>query len=392
LLAALALFAPAAAHAAGVIAGEVTAADGGDPIEGVSVCAYELGGDFEEFCDATDLDGEYGIGGLDPGQYKVEFFDESFEFLGQYYDDAEFWEDADPVTVVDGETTFEIDAELDRPAVVEGEVTAAAGGAPLEEVEVCAFGEETFRCDETGADGSYSIGFLWPGEYEIEFWPWTEGNYSPQWWQERDRWYEADLLQLTAGETKTGIDAELTLAGQIKGTVSAAATGAPLGEIPVCSIDPAADQLYTCVETSQSGQYTLRRLNSAQYKVVFSPDFTEFFPGEEPFDDGYPTQFWNGKPTLAAADLIGLTAPNTVTGIDARLGPPPPPPAPPAPLPSPAVQKKKKPAGKACRKGFKKKKVKGKKRCVKIRKGKKGAKGNPGKRPLKRIGAVRIQP
>lgn len=382
-----------ASAATGSIEGTVTAASGGAALEGIGACAYEIGGDLEEACGLTDDEGEYLLDELEPGQYKVEFWDQSLEYIGQYYEDAEFWEDATAVAVTSGGTAIGIDAELDKAARIEGEVNVVGSGAPLEEVEVCAWGEESFRCGETGSDGKYVIAGLWPGEYEIEFWPWTEGNFAPQWWQGHDRWYEADPLTISAGQTETGVDAELSPAGQINGTVTSPSTGARLAEIPVCSIDPVVNQLYTCTETNLAGQYTLRRFTTAQYKVVFSPDFAEWFPGEESFDDGYPTQFWNGKPTLAAADPINLVAPLTVAGIDARLGTPPPAPQPPA---APAQVTTKKKSGKPCRKGFKKKKVKGKKRCVKIHKGKKGSKGKAGgkrgNRMVSRFGAVRIQP
>ena len=383
LFAGLALLAPAAASAApGSISGTVTAADGGAALAGISVCPYLLADEeFEEVCTETEGAGKYTLAGLEPGDYKVEFWDESLGHLGEYYDNQEFWSKAEVLTVGDGAAVTGIDAALDKPAQVSGVVKAAGSGLPIEEVEVCIWGTEFFNCDETGADGKYSFGFLWPDAYEVEFWPFTEANYAGQWWDHRDRWYEADSLELAAAEVQTEIDADLALAGQIKGTVVAASSGAPLSEIRVCSVEIPSEQLFNCTFTSPSGGYTLRRLSTGTYKVVFSPDLAEWFPEElESEDDGYRTQFWNNQPTLSAANPVGVVVPATVSGVDARLAttaivPPPPPVTPPA-TKKPAVKKKK------CPKGKKLKKVKGKKKCVKVRKKGKRGKG-------KRAGSAR---
>lgn len=370
----LALLAPATASAApGSISGTVTAAADGAPLSAIEVCAWEVGEEEAEVatCDPTDGVGEYTLAGLEPGDYKVEFWDESRTYLGEYYDGVEFWSEAEILTVGDGAVVTGIDAELDKPAQVSGVVKATGSGSPIEEVEVCIWGTEFFNCDETGADGKYSFDFVWPGEYEVEFWPWSETNYVPQWWDHRDRWYDADLLELKAAQVETEIDADLVLGGQIKGTVVSAASGAPLEEIRVCSIVLPTEQLYTCTWTNGAGQYTLRRLVTGTYKVVFSPELSEWFPEEESEEDGYRTQFWNNQPTLSAANPVNVVASAAVGGVNASLVStmivPPVPPAPPA-TKKPVVKKK-------CPKGKKLKKVKGKKKCVKVRKKGKRAKG-----------------
>jgi hypothetical protein len=359
--------APASASAATAsIKGTVTAAKGGAPVEGVLVCAYLLSGEeFEESCGESGIDGKYAIVGLAGGEYKVEFWTgfNGLNFFTQYYDDREFWETADRIEVAEGAAVSGIDATLDEGGRIEGAVTAAGSGLPLEEVEVCAYGEESLRCTFTDSNGEYVLNPLRADMYLIEFWPY-EGNYLPQAFDNRDNWSEADPVPIALGETKTGVNAALKLGGSISGTVTSAASGVPLGEIIVCAIEASSGELYECAETNPGGQYSVPRLRSGLYKVGFSLDFEE-----EEFNDAYQTQFYNGKTTFAAADTLGLLAPGTLGGINAKLIPNgglPQPPPPPVTLPATP----KKPVVKKCRPGFKKKKVKGKRRCVKVHKSK----------------------
>jgi hypothetical protein len=107
------------------------------------------------------------------------------------------------------------------------------------------------------------------------------------------------------------------------------------------------------------------------YKVVFSPEFKEFFGEEasEDEDDGYFKQYFDRKSTLAEANLLALTAPETRTGIDGFLQPEHLVGASVAPVGKSTIVSAR--AGRArphCRPGFRKRKVSGKERCVKVHK------------------------
>lgn len=388
-----AAFVPAAAAAAppGSISGTVTAADTGQGIGGLEVCArslefHEEEDEFEEFwgCEYTNPDGSYEIPTLAAAEYEVEFWAKTTGYVTEYYPGA--------VLVGDGPVTG-IDAVLDRAATLEGKVTRSSDGAPVEQIEVCAWAiesEDFGGCSWTEADGSYSLEDLGPGEWGVEFWPrWSGQNLALQFYDGRDRWSEADPVSVQAGETVTGIDAEMYAGAAISGNVSAAATGSALGEIVVCSVY--ADQIWTCTETEPNGDYELPYLAPGQYKVVFSIDFADWYgEGPEEEGDGFATQFWDHQASLATADAISLSTGQIATGVDASLavpGAPPSPPsptvpgstpapilmppptvgasvAPPSPPPSSPASQPKKP----CRKGLKRKKIKGTWRCVKQRK------------------------
>jgi hypothetical protein len=367
----LAVAAPSSALAAtGSISGTVTDASSHLGIEGVRVCAEDENNWENWECRRTAGDGSYEITGLETGAYIVEFRSvEGQDYRRQYYDGKSYWEEADPVTVAAGDTSG-IDAELAPAPSIQGTVTATEDGLPAEEVEVCAFDvvyEEYAGCEWTGADGSYSIQLFEAGEYKVEFWPAPSGrNLALQFWDHENRWAEADTVSVAEGETKTGIDADLAPGAAITGHVSSAATGLPLEEIRVCSIDAPSGQLWTCTWTNENGNYGLRYLSEGAYKVVFSPELSEWFPGAEGENDGFPTQFWNNQSTLAAANVISFGAGGTATGVDARLGSPAVA-APPVVTPPVVVPPRRRVVHKPnCKRGFKVKKVKGKYRCVKV--------------------------
>jgi Carboxypeptidase regulatory-like domain len=384
--------APAANAATGSIAGTVTDAATAEPIEGVKACAEST--DESSFaCGLTETDGTYFIGGLEPGEYKVWFSSEG-RHVFEYYDGAASWSDADPVAVLSGTKTVEIDADLQPTAAIEGTVLATADGLGVEEVEVCAYplsaAEENFlECAETDSGGAYAINGLAPGSYRIEFWTgWTGRNLAYQFYDRRSRFAEADVVSLAEGERKSGVDADLAPGASISGNVSALATGLPLEEIRVCSIEAANGSLATCTWTNEQGNYTLRLLPGGSYKVVFSPELWEFFPGQAfpgEDDDGYPTQFWNNQPVLAAASVLSLGTGGGVGGISARLGAPAAAPPSVAPIVKPPARKRKK-----CRHGFKRKKVKGKVRCVRIHKRHRQRRHSGKKADAKRPMAVRF--
>jgi hypothetical protein len=349
---------PAAAFA-GSISGTVTDAETLEPIQGVEVCASSQGGGG---CARTDAAGKYELKGLPEGEYIVDFWGPYLGYATEYYDNKKTWEQADPV-VVGSEPVTGIDAALGPRPGITGTVTRSSDGEPVEEVEVCALPlvpkvEGTSReCGYTQPDGTYYVG-LEPGIYMVKFWPgWSGQNLAFQFYDGKNRINDSDKVTVEPGERTNGIDAELEPGATISGTVSSAASGLGLKEIPVCSIDALTGGLLTCGWTEPGGNYSLLFLSAGPYKVVFSIDFGEWF-GEPPSkDDRYPTQFWDNQVRLATADLIPLSTGQSVGGIDARLGNP----LTRSVVAPPPVHHRRK----HCRKGYVRKKVKGKVRCVK---------------------------
>lgn len=348
---------PGASAADGGISGEVTFTGGGGPVAGAEVCA-ESETDFD--CAPSAGNGTYALSGLEPGDYFVSFeASEANPFVV-------FQAYPTEVAVESAMTRTGIDAAVVKGGVIAGTVRSASGSA-LAGIEVCARSEATKElesCDFSASDGSYRLRGVRPGLTEVEFW--AEFGYEPQ---------TVHAVSVSAGGT---VNAEAHLAaeeGRISGNVYAAANHAPLGEVTVCAIWAEFHETGGCMLTDGSGRYEFFPVPPGQFKVVYSPE-----PAEVEFDvkaktDVWPTQFWNQKPTFAAADTLNVTRTSTFAGIDGFLGPGPAPPAssgssspqptttPPTPVK--LLPSKPKPKPLHCGKGKLKKTVKGKARCVK---------------------------
>ena len=379
--------APNALAATGSISGTVTGAPSHTGVAGVEVCVSkivnegEIPAENKEHCVFTASNGDYEIGFLDNGTYLPLFSPRvpGQNYLAMYYDADGLWP-SDSVTVGDGPLTG-IDMELPEGGSVSGQVTEELGGKPLAGVMVCAGrGWESSEpsCVPTDAEGRYDIVALKTDIYTIKFNPDYSGlQYFGESYDDQifGNGHIQQPVSVSAGSVTAGIDAVLTPAAEIRGVVTAAANGAPLSKILVCiapndsffETSSFADEA-KCSRTGGSGAYSIKNLEGGQYKVLFSlelRDFIHYFPPLEPEEDGYPTRYWNEKDTLWDTDVLTLAAP-TATAIDARLGPFPPisstslspPPSPPA---TPHILKRK------CKPGRHFRKVRGKRRCVRIR-------------------------
>lgn len=351
----LAALAPAAAFA-GSISGTVTDAVTLEPVESLEVCAYPLEEEEFEvwFCEETDSNGEYTIEDLEAGEYGVEFWGRPLNYLPQYFDGQTNWWEWDPVVVGSGAVTG-IDAEMVEGGGVEGTVARAVGGEPVEGAFVCAwtiFGEEFGGCAETDSSGEYAIQGMAENEYEIEFWA-GEQDLLTQYYDHKDHWFEANPVTVSLGAVSSEIDADLFDAAKVEGQVRRASNGAPLTEVEVCAWSTELEGSFRCDYPEDDGRYTISGLPSDEYKVEFWP-----------FDESLPIQFWDHKATWEEANPLFLGTGSVATGIDADLGAGPSVPAvtPPVVTPPPVANK---PKAKRCKKGFRKKRVHGKVRCVK---------------------------
>ena len=172
---------------------------------------------------------------------------------------------------------------------------------------------------------------------------------------------------MSAGSVVSGIDAVLQPGAQILGTVTEEGTGRLLSGVEVCLWRPGSSvpPEYTerCARTDSSGNYAIRSLPANTYAVVFSQDPDPY--GEENFVE----QWWQGAPSAAEATPLTIAPPQTITGIDAQLVDrsvdelePPLQPAGQVPLLLSPLMPKAPP--RKCKKGFHRKLVKGKRRCV----------------------------
>jgi hypothetical protein len=366
--AALAL--PSTALAAS-ISGTVSSGEPGNPpIQGIEVCANPQPEAFAMTCAQTGANGAYVLPGLGNGSYYVRFSNQAnnLNFVSEFYDDKKEYP-GDLVVIGAVQDQLGIDAELEVGSVIQGVATDADTLGPAPGVGVCASTSTPvyyFDCDVTKADGSYEINGLAAGEYSVHFAGENAVNYLSQYYEDEEGVSGQSQIALAAKETVTGIDAKLHPGAQILGRVTEAGSELPLGEIEVCLWDtvhaPEPEFREPCTQTDASGNYAFRSLRPSTYKALFSYDYPSIS------SDLFFQQWWNGVPTAAQATAITIAPPQTRTGVDAHLVHyPVDPPHRLSPVTVDLIPLRPKPPIK-CHKGFHKRFVKGKRRCVKIHK------------------------
>ncbi len=206
---------------------------------------------------------------------------------------------------------------------ISGAVSEASTHTPIVGLPVCALSSALFEeqsesinlggeCATTGTDGDYTVSKLPPGKYIVIFGGlFGSGlNYISQYYEGKRSLDEANV-SVAAEKTTTGIDAELEQGGEISGTVTNASTGAPIVHLAVCAIGPvgqAGDEQLSCAGTSANGEYLLAGLATGNFAIVF-------------FGEGYLEQVYDGRSSLAEANLVSVTRKNVTSGIDVALQP-----------------------------------------------------------------------
>lgn len=342
----------ASAAELGSIEGKVTDASTSKPIEKAVVCAYNVEHKAVEKCEFTKSGGEYVISGVPVGEYKFVFFADfgTLNYITQFYNDKPTLELATKETVTSGSPLTGIDAEMQVGAQIEGTVTDASTHAPIEGVEVCVLEKEEeeeelleVNCADTNASGQYSVEGLPSGEYKVEFFA-EYLHYVNQFYEDKSSFEQAKPVKVVAPEgNKTGIDAELvsttTLVPGSIGAPQLSGTPAP-GDTLFCSTGS-----WTNSPTSYSYKWLrdgapVAGQTSSTYAVQ-STDLGEAFSCQVTALNSYGQQ----------------TATSNILLVPAASPPPEPVPVAKQPL--------------KCKKGFKKKQVHGKAKCVKVKKHKK---------------------
>ncbi len=307
----------AAMHAGGQITGKVTDASSKAAVENIQVCASG-GPENAGGCALTNASGEYAVGGLPTGEYKVEFaptYESNLNYLRQYYNDKAAYAQAEPVLVTAGSPTPNINAALQAGGQISGKVTAAASKAALGEIQVCASensGEYFQRCATTNSGGEYTVVGLPTGVYTVVFSA-ISGPYAIQYYNNKVAFNEAQPVSVTAGVLTPGINAAMQLGGEITGKVTDAITKAPISGVGVCPSAVGNGISTNCTTTDENGNYALAKLAAAEYHVEFYPQSANA--------QKYLRQYYNGKTTSGEANAVLVSPGATTSGINAALHP-----------------------------------------------------------------------
>lgn len=159
---------------------------------------------------------------LDPGDWKLFFYDcGDYVLASEWYDNKPDFDSADPVTVLSGESATGIDAALSgaggsQPGGITGTVTVP-GASSDQTVCVTAFDafDQSFVTDtavvaSAGQAAAYYLQ-LDAGDYKVEFEDCSSGSIVTQWYRAKSDFYSADVVTLSSGEVRGGIDATMAL-------------------------------------------------------------------------------------------------------------------------------------------------------------------------------------
>jgi 5-hydroxyisourate hydrolase-like protein (transthyretin family) len=304
---------------AGKISGTVTSATDGTPIEGAWVNVYRNNAGSWDWTWAgaeTGPDGSYTIGGLPSGVYRLEYWDWSGAYAGEFYDGKDTLRSATAVAVRAGSTRAGIDVTLDPVGGISGTVTSAADGTTVQGAWVSAYRTvgkswEWYGDAETGDDGTYSISGLPAGNYRLEIYD-PSGEYAYEFYDGKDTLERANSVTVATGLVTPDIDVTLDPASRITGRLTSATDDEPIGTgVAIAyrqngrSFEPIGYG-----ETMPDGTYTIGGLRAGTYRV-------EFFDWE----GDYAYEFYDDAATLASAKDIVIGTGSETVGIDAMLDP-----------------------------------------------------------------------
>jgi 5-hydroxyisourate hydrolase-like protein (transthyretin family) len=308
----------AALDAGATISGVVTGADTQVGVNQVFVYVYTLDGEPISLV-LTDSSGAYTTEALRSGSYKLYFWPISDEdtYVSEYYNNRIDLASADIVTVTAPNNTPNINAALDLGGHISGTVTAAVGGAPLDDVRVTVYTNDGQKVTDVSTDssGAYTTVALRSGSYKLLFDPSDSNSAVTQAYVAEYHLDKIDLATATlvpvAAPNPVTINAALDLGGQFSGRVTAAVGATPLEDIDV-DVYSLAGQRVGSTSTDANGDYVTPGLRPGSYKLLFDPDGSSV-------EDTYVFEFHNNKLTLAAATPVAAPAPNTPAVINAAL-------------------------------------------------------------------------
>ena len=307
----------------GSMAGQVTDA-AALPLADILIRADPVDGpNYLDYIAFTDATGEYHFEGLYAGGYQLwtvrsGYQDEVFDNrpcpdgFGSCDVDA-----GDLVTVVEREVTPNVDFALDRLGVVTGQIQTPFGPW-LDGATVLIYDSTGQKIDTGGSDqvsGVYEIGGLHTGTYfakvigeglVAELWedvPCTSDSCDPT---------TSHPIEVTVGQTTSGVNFLLDELGSVRGVVAEASTG---GEVPYFAI-----RLYagdgTSVESDfvvGTTSYHLENIPAGTYSAQVRADFNGFM--NEAYDGIHCLGFPCDMPSTPVEVVLNAET----TGIDFAL-------------------------------------------------------------------------
>lgn len=322
--------APVSSWALSSIQGRVTDSNG-DPLSGIYATVMKLNVDFwsgywsQVNFDLTDSEGNFSVGGIEPGVYRVNFRDYAGSWLEETWDNSAGGPDygGTDVFVASEEHITNINAVLEPASRIEGLVTGPTN-QPLNATNVrvyqwnstYGFWQSTFNTS-TDVNGLYSIGGIGPGSYRINFED-NSGNYIKETWD--NVWGDpndggTDLV-VGSGVVISNINAQLEVGSHIVGRVTDSSLQ-PLESIYIYAYrwDGSYWTEVSYASSAVDGSYNIGGLMSGTYRI----DFYDYNWPKVYVDQAYSNQHgslaWNNGPY----DPVVVGSAVTVSNINAVM-------------------------------------------------------------------------
>ncbi|MFN4002328.1 hypothetical protein [Microcella sp.] len=281
--------------------------------------------------DAAPGADNWSVSGLEAGEYLVQFEYRGNQsniadaFKGGSYRANEALYNNHIVQVGDAYTSDNVDITLLQGAIIEG-LVRSTGGTNLAGQDVVVWRQsrteygsvyfEEVTTVSTLSTGRYEVRELPPGKYAVEIG--GRSGYLSEYWNDlrftasAEEAYDTNPIDLTAGQRRSAIDAQLALGSRISGTVKNTA-GSGLRSVVVTAYrnDNQGIQEIASVTTSTTGTYTLAGLPAGSYIIGYTPPTTG--------TTIYLPEFYNNKIYDYQGTPVAVSAGATKTGVNVVL-------------------------------------------------------------------------
>ncbi len=323
----------------GKITGTISAIDGKPLPEYLYLVARNVSGSYSKSIMVNVGKGKtkivYEFSGLNSGLYYVKMGETYYGnaiYAFVYYPNANSKSSAVPVSVVDRETTPNINFNLERSGVIQGTITSSDNKMRGNNVDVYLqlYNDRGTLADlvryyaDSIAPGTYSYTVFGvpKGVYKVAASFYISGNdtsssYQKEFYCNAKNQEEATPITIVPGDTVTSIDFVLDPAGAIKGYLRYQETGAPVINRNVyVLVDTVGDllnhwsnELYYNALSDSTGRFQIRGLPSGCYKVqAMNFNSRSLSP--------IVNQFYNGAVNSISAQVLTVTAPNVIDSVN----------------------------------------------------------------------------
>jgi hypothetical protein len=259
---------------AGKISGKVTTTGGSGIADIVASAWVNVNGTWQNRGSSVSAsNGEYSIGGLPPGTYRVRFADSYTvpRYIAQYYNGQVDINLATPVIVTAGQTTPNINAAMGGYGKIAGKVTGPGGAPALSGigVDIWQYNPAVQDWDwvsygTTDTSGNYTADGLVTGDYRVAFSD-PLNQFEEEFYNDKPTMEGADNVHVNLGYTTANINASLAL--KTVSLENALASGWNLVSLPLTLPDPTPASAFASIDGDYGLVYAYNGcLSSNQWK------------------------------------------------------------------------------------------------------------------------------